>query len=150
MDPKDAVKPHPSEALEFATVSPSVAKHLEYATESSPNDESVSSKNPAASSADQSSDDLFPGLPAETHRLASDAKAGAQAEHRMTFLQCMRLYPKAIGWSVMLSLTIVMEGYDTALINSFYAFPVFKTAYGLDKGGGNYQISAAWQSGLTN
>ena len=159
MDDHGTAKPHPSEALEFATVSPFVAKHLEYAPESSHNDESVSSrasKAAATSSTDsalhftQSNDDLFAALPGETHRLASDAKAGAQAEHRMTFLQGMKLYPKAIGWSVVLSLTIVMEGYDTALINSFYAFPVFKRAYGADLGGGDYQISASWQSGLTN
>jgi MFS transporter, SP family, general alpha glucoside:H+ symporter len=156
MDGEDTPKPHPSEALEFVTLSPFVTNHLEYGAESSHNDESISSKAPAPSTTDsgfhttQSNDDLFASLPIETHHLASDAKAGAQAEHRMTFLQGMKLYPKAIGWSVMLSLTIVMEGYDTALINSFYAFPVFKKAYGVDEGRGDYQISAAWQSGLTN
>lgn len=156
MERNGSAKPHPSEALEFATVSPIVAKHLEYVPESTHHDDGASSKATAASSTEsairptQSNDDLFSSLPVETHYLASDAKAGAQAEHRMSFLQGMRLYPKAIGWSVVLSLTIIMEGYDTALINSFYAFPVFKKAYGVDYGGGDYQISAAWQSGLTN
>lgn len=149
-------QPHPSEALEFATVSPVVAKHLEATPTYSHHEDGASFKAAAASSTESnvrpttSNDDLFASLPVETHYLASDAKAGAQAERRMSFLQGMRLYPKAVGWSVILSLTIVMEGYDTALINSFYAFPVFKKAYGVNLGGGDYQISAAWQSGLTN
>ena len=156
MEWNGSAKPHPSEALEFATVSPIVAKHLEYVPEPHRHDDGDSAKARAASSSESairptlSNDDLFASLPVSTHYLASDAKAGAQAEHRMSFIQGMRLYPKAIGWSVILSLTIVMEGYDTALINSFYAFPVFTKAYGVDLGGGNYQISAAWQSGLTN
>ncbi len=66
------------------------------------------------------------------------------------------MYPKAIAWSVLLSMTIVMEGYDTTLINSFYAFPVFRRSYGTPMapdaamGQQDYQISSAWQSGLTN
>ncbi|KAK9318700.1 hypothetical protein V1517DRAFT_342455, partial [Lipomyces orientalis] len=43
----------------------------------------------------------------------------------MTPLQALKLYPKAVGWSVLLSLAIVMEGYDIVLLNSFYAFPAF-------------------------
>ncbi|KIX02378.1 uncharacterized protein Z518_08319 [Rhinocladiella mackenziei CBS 650.93] len=48
-----------------------------------------------------------------------------------------------MAWSALLRMTIVMEGYDTTLINSFYAFPVFRQSCG-------EQISPAWQSGLTN
>jgi MFS transporter, SP family, general alpha glucoside:H+ symporter len=42
-----------------------------------------------------------------------------------------------------------MEGYDTALITAFYAFPVFRRSYGTKLPMSNdYQISPAWQSGL--
>jgi len=74
----------------------------------------------------------------------------------MTFLAGCRLYPKAIAWSILLSGTIVMEGYDTTLISSFFAFPVFRRSYGSPVHGHapvdpqDYQISPAWQSGLTN
>jgi MFS transporter, SP family, general alpha glucoside:H+ symporter len=36
------------------------------------------------------------------------------------------------------------------IINSFYAFPEFKKAYGEMEPGGDYQITTAWQSALTN
>ena len=152
---------HPAAELEFATVNPKIAQHLEhtpqlklpnYGDPEKPDSSSsaIDSTTEAAVHLTQSNDDLFAGLPASTHRLASDAKAAARTEHQMTFMEGLRLYPKAIGWSVVLSLTIVMEGYDTALINSFYAFPEFTRSYGTDVGGGVYEISTAWQSGLTN
>ena len=39
-----------------------------------------------------------------------------ESEHRMTLLEAIRLYPKAIGWSMLISTCIVMEGFDVALI----------------------------------
>lgn len=42
----------------------------------------------------------------------------------MSLSEGMRLYPKAIGQSILLSCTIIMEGYDTTLITAFFAFPV--------------------------
>jgi MFS transporter, SP family, general alpha glucoside:H+ symporter len=84
-------------------------------------------------------------------QLTSDAKAATHAEHNMTILQGLRLYPKAVGWSVLLSLAIVMEGYDTILINQFFALPEFKKHYGRPTGDrDDYELSTAWQSGLTN
>ena len=53
------------------------------------------------------------------------ARAATEKEHKMTLLQGIRLYPKAIGWSMLISTCIVMEGYDVCLINNFYAFPEF-------------------------
>lgn len=155
MEQNKSAQPHPSEALEFATINSHIATHHEWVPKLNHSDGGASPKAVTTSSGSavhptKSNDDLFAALPVETHYLASDAKAGAQAEHRMSFLQGLRLYPKAIAWSVVLSLTIVMEGYDTSLINSFYSLSVFKRAYGVDLGGGDYQISAAWQSGLTN
>jgi SP family general alpha glucoside:H+ symporter-like MFS transporter len=37
----------------------------------------------------------------------------------MTLMQGLRLYPKAIGWSVILSTCIAMEGYDLCLLGNF-------------------------------
>jgi len=36
----------------------------------------------------------------------------------MTLMQGIRLYPKAIGWSLLISTCIAMEGYDVCLINN--------------------------------
>ena len=83
-------------------------------------------------------------------QLTTDAKAATQSEHSMTILEALRLYPKAVGWSVLLSLAIVMEGYDTILLTQFFAVPGFKKHYGEPTGNGDYEVSTAWQSGLTN
>ncbi|OKL61835.1 hypothetical protein UA08_02291 [Talaromyces atroroseus] len=83
-------------------------------------------------------------------KLVSDVLEATAQEHRMTLLQAVHLYPKAIGWSVLLSTAIVMEGYDVVLMQSFYAFPAFAERYGQRMSDGSYQITAAWQSGLSN
>lgn len=47
------------------------------------------------------------------------ARAAAEKERNMTLMQGLRLYPKAVAWSVLISTCIVMEGYDVCLINNF-------------------------------
>lgn len=39
-----------------------------------------------------------------------DAKSASDKEQKMTLLEGIRLYPKAIGWSLLISTCIVMEG----------------------------------------
>ncbi|KAL1890874.1 hypothetical protein Sste5346_008015 [Sporothrix stenoceras] len=78
------------------------------------------------------------------------AKSAAEKEHKMTLMEGIRLYPKAIAWSMLISTCIVMEGYDVCLINNFYAFDQFNRKYGTQLPNGDYQVSAAWQSGLSN
>src|SRR5450432_3265567 len=68
----------------------------------------------------------------------------------MTLWQGLRIYPKAVGWSILLSTAIIMEGYDVVLIGSFYAFPVFTKKYGELQSNGKYGLSAAWQAGVSN
>ena len=79
-----------------------------------------------------------------------DAKLASEKEHKMTLLQGIRLYPKAIAWSILISTCIVMEGYDIALVNNFYAFPQFNRKYGEQLPDGTWQIPPEWQSGLSN
>jgi SP family general alpha glucoside:H+ symporter-like MFS transporter len=43
-----------------------------------------------------------------------------------------------------------MEGFDIVLINSLQALPAFQRRFGEPSPKGGYQISAAWQSGLSN
>lgn len=63
--------------------------------------------------------------------LSADAKNGTEHEHSMGLMQAIKLYPKAIGWSVLLSTAIIMEGYDVVLLSSFYALPQFNKRYGV-------------------
>lgn len=100
--------------------------------------------------------DINPNIPyddttTKTHaNVVQHARSAAAKEHSMTLLQGIKLYPKAIGWSLFISTCIVMEGYDISLVNNFYAFPQFRQKYGEQMPDGTYEISAAWQSGLSN
>ncbi|KAK3616665.1 hypothetical protein LTR56_025805 [Elasticomyces elasticus] len=80
-----------------------------------------------------------------------NAKNATDKEHNMTLMQGVRLYPKAIAWSIIISTCIAMEGYDVCLINNFYAFPQFNQKYGVyDAVSDSYQVPARWQAGLSN
>jgi SP family general alpha glucoside:H+ symporter-like MFS transporter len=79
-----------------------------------------------------------------------EANHATQREHELTLLPSLRLYPKAIAWSMFLSLAIIMEGYDTKLMGTFLAAPAFQKRYGHQYKPGKYQITAAWQAGLNN
>lgn len=83
-------------------------------------------------------------------KILAGAKSAATKEHNMTLMQGLKTYPKAVFWSVLISTCIVMEGYDVCLINNFYAFDQFNKKYGTLLPDGTYQISAAWQAGLSN
>jgi SP family general alpha glucoside:H+ symporter-like MFS transporter len=80
-------------------------------------------------------------------RRAQDA---AEHEKATTFLQALEIYPAAVGWSVLLSTAIIMEGYDMKLIGSLNAQPAFAKRYGQQLSSGKYEIPAPWQAGLSN
>jgi SP family general alpha glucoside:H+ symporter-like MFS transporter len=42
--------------------------------------------------------------------LAAEASQAAAAEHEMSLWQAIKTYPKAVGWSVLLSSTLIMGG----------------------------------------
>ncbi|KAI2642303.1 sugar transporter [Xylaria nigripes] len=78
-----------------------------------------------------------------------EAKQATEEEHAQTLFQALRENRRAVMWSVLISMTIIMEGYDTILIGNFFAYPEFQkkfgTYYGSDQG---YQVSGPWQTGL--
>jgi len=76
--------------------------------------------------------------------LVYNAKMASDAEHAMSLMQGFRTYPEAMAWSIALSTSLVMEGYDTSLIYSLFAQPTFARKYGTPVGDGTYQVSAAW------
>lgn len=152
-------KVHPSELLEFATVADSgrigMSIDPKHANEHVSPSEKLDRGNVQRESVTRSNDDLFRGMSVaipNLRRLSADARAHTEAEHKMTFVEGCRLYPKAIAWSVLLSATIIMEGFDLTLISSFQAFPIFRKTYGhpADADGHNHQISPGWQTGLQN
>lgn len=78
-----------------------------------------------------------------------EAKQATDEEHEQTLWQALRANRKAVTWSVLISMTIIMEGYDTILMGNFFAYPTFVEKYGHYYGGGiGWQVSAPWQTGL--
>lgn len=83
-------------------------------------------------------------------KINEDAAGAAFLEQTQTFTQAIRQYPKAVGWSILLSTAIVMEGYDIVLLGNLYGLPQFENRYGARQPDGSYVISASWRSGLNN
>lgn len=97
-----------------------------------------------------------------------EAKKAAQAQHDTTVCQAFRSNWKAAMWSAIISLTIIMEGYDVGklfaagksmgtqltpvgLIYQFFAYPSFAKTFGdWDAASNSYQVSGAWQAALSN
>ncbi|KAH9207790.1 putative transporter [Leptodontidium sp. 2 PMI_412] len=67
----------------------------------------------------------------------------------MTIRQGFKIYIPGVGWSVLLSSTVVMEGFDLALMGSFYALSQFNKKYGEQGADGQYFLAAPWKAGLT-
>lgn len=87
----------------------------------------------------------------KTHGYTEGAKNATNKEHDMGVKQAITIWSPAIWWVLLVASTIVMEGYDTALMGSFFALPQFTRKYGLDthtpKG---YDIPAIWKSAIMN
>ncbi|KAL4866611.1 hypothetical protein BDV12DRAFT_172561 [Aspergillus spectabilis] len=81
---------------------------------------------------------------------STEAQAALDKEHTMTAIQAFKIYRKAVGWSILMSCAIIMEGYDVVLIGSFFAYPQFNQKYGHLMSDGNYGLEAKWQAALTN
>jgi SP family general alpha glucoside:H+ symporter-like MFS transporter len=84
------------------------------------------------------------------HGAIIEAKQATDDEHAQTLMQALRENRKAVMWSVLISMGIIMEGYDTILMGNFFAYPQFQMKYGQNYGGNiGWQVSAPWQTGLS-
>lgn len=84
-------------------------------------------------------------------RLKADATLATEDEHNTTFVEGVKRFPKAVFWSCVVSLCIIMDGYDTALMGGLYVFPAFNKKYGhelLPDKPGQYGLTASWQVAL--
>lgn len=77
-----------------------------------------------------------------------DVQQATADEHNLTFSQAIRLYPKAVAWSMFFSLGIIMTAFDPQLLGQLYATPRFQRDFGY-KFEGEWIISAPWQTGLS-
>ncbi|KAL6851262.1 hypothetical protein ACO1O0_008390 [Amphichorda felina] len=81
---------------------------------------------------------------------AQEAAQAVEMEQNMGLLKSLKLYRRACFWSIFLSTCIIMEGFDKTLINNLYAYPPFKNKFGERLPNGDYEVTAAWQAGLSN
>ncbi|CAO1629213.1 unnamed protein product [Parajaminaea phylloscopi] len=79
-----------------------------------------------------------------------DAAAVMEEEHSMSTWQTIKDHPTSILWTILFSLALVMEGYDTMLLSNFFAQPTFAKTFGTCTAAGKCEISAPWQTGLNN
>lgn len=79
-----------------------------------------------------------------------EALHAARDEKEMTLWKGLKTYPKAVGWSVVLSSALIMEGYDLALLGSLYGNQQFKMKYGRQGEDGTWAVEAKWQTALSN
>lgn len=59
----------------------------------------------------------------------TEVQEQVEAESKMGLWQGIKTYPQAAAWSILLSSTVIMEGYDTSLIGSLFAYPAFAQKY---------------------
>ncbi|KAI0513104.1 general alpha-glucoside permease [Xylaria bambusicola] len=82
--------------------------------------------------------------------LVNEADEANERERGMTLRHALKVYPKAIGWSMLLSSCLIMEGYQTAVVGSVnLAYPAFKDRFGIVAPNGDRVIPASWQNGIS-
>jgi SP family general alpha glucoside:H+ symporter-like MFS transporter len=85
------------------------------------------------------------------HGMADGTNTAIQNEHNMTVRQSLRFWWKAIVFSFIISLAVVMEGYDTSLMNKFFAFEPFRNRFGDQTNPeGGMLVSSRWQTIILN
>ncbi|KAF4959243.1 hypothetical protein FSARC_10759 [Fusarium sarcochroum] len=86
-----------------------------------------------------------------TQDLIRRAEESDAADRQLTINQALKKYKKAVFWSLFLSTSLIMEGYDLVIITSFYGQTQFRERFGVyDDKTERKQITPAWQSGLSN
>ena len=75
----------------------------------------MGSKDHDAAERAEGRDSLDSQASGELALLAERAEEAAALEHRLTPREAIRAYPMAVFWSLMVSMCVIMEGYDTIL-----------------------------------
>ncbi|ODV67862.1 sugar transporter [Hyphopichia burtonii NRRL Y-1933] len=82
--------------------------------------------------------------------MSNNARDTDSKEKHMSLAEGIKTFPKAAFWSVVLSTALIMEGYDTNLINSFYGFPAFTKKYGeYYPESDSYEVPTKWQTSIS-
>ncbi|KAF2156537.1 sugar transporter [Myriangium duriaei CBS 260.36] len=86
-----------------------------------------------------------------THELILQAQEADALDKKLTIKAALKKYKKAVFWAMILSTSLIMEGYDLVIITSFYGQTQFQNRFGtVNPATGKKLITAPWQSGLSN
>ena len=114
----------------------------------SEHDEKVDVTNNENGGRDEKFSQTLLGEPGVWQATLEEAQAASAHEHALGIRQALRQYPYAVLWSLCISMSIIMEGYDTILIGSLYAYPSYAAKFGKPDSAGVNQIPAKWQSAM--
>jgi SP family general alpha glucoside:H+ symporter-like MFS transporter len=94
--------------------------------------------------------------------LVREASEANEREKNMSLIEAFRVYPKAMAWSVAITMSIVMDGqvhffqdtlifprYDASVMGAFNAYPSFQEKFGIEAANGSMQIPPSWQNGIS-
>lgn len=88
----------------------------------------------------------------EMRQLALAADEATRNEHQMTPWQAMVRYRKGVLWAFIISLTVVLGGFDLVVCGTLIAVPEFQKRYGYEydpvNAPGEFIISTPWQQAL--
>lgn len=81
------------------------------------------------------------------------AREAAHADETMSVLDAIKRFPNAVGWSLLISTCVIMDGYDSTLVGAFLAFPSFQRQFGdyvgiTQQTPSGYQLKPAWAAAL--
>ena len=88
------------------------------------------------------SDEETPLLKSEDTQ-SCQARAHTEFEHSLDFWSALRVYRPAVFWCIIVNVTIVLNGFDGALMGNLVGVKSFKQQFG-HVFGEDYIISAAW------
>ncbi|KAI1846588.1 hypothetical protein JX266_007161 [Neoarthrinium moseri] len=85
------------------------------------------------------------------HHAVQETNDALDNERKMGVVEGLLFWRKAIAFSFFISLAVIMEGYDTSLMNNFFPYPAFKNKFGdeTDPEGGML-VSSRWQTIILN
>ncbi|CAH6723824.1 maltose permease Mal31p [[Candida] jaroonii] len=84
----------------------------------------------------------------EKNDVLDDVQLATDSEHDITLKEALKVYPMCIFWGIIISSTIIMEGYDVSLLGNFIGYPSFQKKYGRPFED-HYELTGPWQVGLS-
>ncbi|OHE99782.1 NACHT and WD domain-containing protein [Colletotrichum orchidophilum] len=83
--------------------------------------------------------------------MVEDAKASNEADALLTVREALKKYKAAMFWAMLLSVALIMEGFDGNMMSSFYGQAQFQARFGTyNEREGKNLIPTEWQTGLSN